>query len=50
MYLIDTNVILELRNVKPHGGVVAWMQSVRDTDLFISARSPKRKTPRRPAK
>jgi predicted nucleic acid-binding protein len=37
MYLIDTNVISELRKAKPHGGVVAWMQSVRDTDLFISA-------------
>lgn len=37
MYLIDTNVISELRKVKPHGGVLAWIQSVRDTDLFISA-------------
>lgn len=37
MYLLDTNVISELRKPKPHGGVVAWVQSVRDTDLYLSA-------------
>lgn len=37
MYLLDTNVVSELRKPKPHGGVVAWVQAVRDTDLYLSA-------------
>jgi predicted nucleic acid-binding protein len=37
MYLLDTNVISELRRTRPHGGVVAWIQSVRDEDLHLSA-------------
>jgi predicted nucleic acid-binding protein len=37
MYLIDTNVISELRRVKPHGAVLEWIQSVNDDQLFISA-------------
>lgn len=37
MYLLDTNVISELRKTKPHGGVVAWLHSVRDDDLAIPA-------------
>jgi predicted nucleic acid-binding protein len=37
MYLIDTNIISELRRVKPHGAVLAWIESVDDADLFISA-------------
>lgn len=37
MYLLDTNVVSELRKPKPHGGVVAWLQSVDDTQLFLSA-------------
>lgn len=37
MYLLDTNVISELRRPKPHGAVVAWLQSVPDSDLRISA-------------
>ncbi|MEX8520565.1 MAG: type II toxin-antitoxin system VapC family toxin [Leptothrix sp. (in: b-proteobacteria)] len=37
MYLLDTNIISELRRQKPHGAVVAWLQSVDDKDLFISA-------------
>lgn len=37
MYLLDTNVVSELRKPKPHGGVLAWLQSVDDTDLFLSA-------------
>jgi hypothetical protein len=36
MYLLDTNVVSELRRVRPHGGVLAWLQSVRDEDLHIS--------------
>lgn len=37
MYLLDTNVVSELRKLKPHGAVVAWLQDTEDKDLFISA-------------
>src|ERR1700756_1965599 len=37
MYLLDTNVISELRRPRPHGAVVAWLQSVADGDLYLSA-------------
>jgi predicted nucleic acid-binding protein len=37
MYLLDTNVVSELRKIRPHGGVVAWIQSVPDHELFLSA-------------
>jgi toxin FitB len=37
MYLLDTNVVSELRKPRPHGGVVAWLRSVDDKDLFLSA-------------
>lgn len=37
MYLLDTNVVSELRKPRPHGAVVAWLQSVDDAQLFLSA-------------
>ena len=37
MYLLDTNVVSELRRPRPHGAVVAWLQSVDDAGLFLSA-------------
>jgi len=37
MYLLDTNVVSELRKPKPHGAVVAWLESVEDAQLFLSA-------------
>lgn len=37
MYLLDTNIVSELRKPKPHGGVVAWLQAIDDRQLFISA-------------
>lgn len=37
MYLLDTNVVSELRRVRPHGAVVAWLKSVSDEDLHVSA-------------
>jgi len=37
MYLLDTNVVSELRKPRPHGGVLAWLRSVNDKDLFVSA-------------
>lgn len=37
MYLLDTNVVSELRKPKPHGAVVQWLQGIADADLHISA-------------
>jgi toxin FitB len=37
VYLLDTNIISELRRPKPHGAVVAWVERVDDKDLFISS-------------
>ncbi|MEO0048609.1 MAG: hypothetical protein RLZZ410_1568 [Pseudomonadota bacterium] len=37
MYLLDTNVISELRRVKPHGAVVSWIGGIPESELFISA-------------
>jgi len=36
-YLIDTNVVSELRKPKPHGGVFAWLQSLEVGQGFFSA-------------
>jgi predicted nucleic acid-binding protein len=37
MYLLDTNVVSELRKPKPHGAVLAWLRNVDDRDLYLSA-------------
>ncbi len=37
MYLLDTNVISELRRPRPHKGVAAWLEGVTDHDLHLSA-------------
>ena len=37
MYLLDTNVVSELRRPRPHGGVVAWLETVPDEHLHLSA-------------
>lgn len=37
MYLLDTNVVSELRKPRPHGAVLAWLQAVPEAELFISA-------------
>lgn len=37
MYLLDTNVVSELRRPRPHGAVLAWLQRVEDRDLHVSA-------------
>ena len=36
-YLLDTNVISELRKPRPHGAVVAWLSDQEDEQLFLSA-------------
>jgi toxin FitB len=37
MFLLDTNVVSELRKLRPHWAVVAWLQSVDDKQLYLSA-------------
>lgn len=37
MYLLDTNVISEVRKPRPHGGVVAWLKGQAAESLFLSA-------------
>ena len=37
MFLLDTNVVSELRKVRPHGAVVAWIEGIADADLYLSA-------------
>ena len=36
MYLLDTNVVSELRKPRPHGAVLAWLKAVDDAQLFVS--------------
>ena len=36
-YLLDTNVVSELRKPRPHGGVVAWLNNQTEEQLFLSA-------------
>ena len=37
MYLLDTNIVSELRRKKPHGAVVEWLHSVDDKDLYLAS-------------
>ena len=37
MYLLDTNVVSELRRPKPHKGVLNWIGGVPADRLFLSA-------------
>ena len=37
MYLLDTNIVSELRKPHPHSAVVAWIEGLADTDLYVSA-------------
>jgi predicted nucleic acid-binding protein len=36
-YLLDTNVVSELRKPRPHGAVVAWFSGQQERQLFVSA-------------
>jgi predicted nucleic acid-binding protein len=36
-YLLDTNVVSELRKLKPHGAVTEWLQAVPNEQLYLSA-------------
>ena len=37
MYLLDTNVVSELRRLRPHGAVLDWIADVPAEQLFVSA-------------
>lgn len=37
MYLLDTNIVSELRKIRPHGAVIAWIETMADADLYLSA-------------
>jgi len=37
MFLLDTNVISELRRPRPHAGLVAWLSGITPEQVFISA-------------
>ena len=37
MFLLDTNVVSELRRQRPHGAVVAWLRATPDAQLHLSA-------------
>jgi toxin FitB len=37
VYLLDTNVVSELRRARPHGAVLAWLRAVDDASLHLSA-------------
>jgi predicted nucleic acid-binding protein len=36
-YLLDTNVVSELRKPKPHGGVLAWLKELPNNQIYLSA-------------
>ncbi len=36
-YLLDTNVVSELRKPRPHGAVLAWLNHLPDQQVFLSA-------------
>ena len=36
-YLLDTNVVSELRKAKPHGAVVAWIRNLHEDQIHLSA-------------
>ena len=37
MFLLDTNIVSELRKPKPRGGVVSWVSANDTMSLFLSA-------------
>ena len=37
MYLLDTNVVSELRRPRPHPAVLAWIRDVAEEDLHVCA-------------
>ena len=36
MYILDTNVVSELRRPRPHGGVIAWISAIESSKLNLA--------------
>lgn len=36
-YLLDTDIISELRKSRPHGAVLAWIEKLQPEQIFVSA-------------
>lgn len=36
-FLLDTNVVSELRKTKPHGAVLAWLKELQESQIHLSA-------------
>jgi len=36
-YLLDTNVVSELRKARPHGAVLAWINQLQADQIYLSA-------------
>ena len=36
-YLLDTNVVSELRKPRPHGGVLSWLNNLQEAQIYLSA-------------
>lgn len=36
-YLLDTNVVSELRKPKPHGAVLVWLKELLESQIYLSA-------------
>lgn len=36
-YLLDTNVVSELRKTKPHGAVLSWISGLQEDQIYLSA-------------
>ena len=37
MFLLDTNVVSEMRRLRPHGAVIEWLSDIPVEQLFVSA-------------
>jgi predicted nucleic acid-binding protein len=37
VYLLDTNIVSELRKPRPNREVVAWLEPIQDSELHVSA-------------
>jgi predicted nucleic acid-binding protein len=37
VFLLDTNVVSELRRTRPHGALISWIQQADERDLHLSA-------------
>ena len=37
MFLLDTNVVCELRSLRPNSQVVTWLKGVANAELYLSA-------------